>query len=245
MLAFGAVLLAGLLFAGGALAIFLSAPAVPTPSPILGGDASPVSSLPIFIQPTPTPSPTPAPTPFPSGSLLATPLATPSGLIESPPPSVIILPTPTPSVLPTPTRTPRPPTPTPQPTPQPTPINCAPATGTPTKYATLDSQNMSRTVPEARGWCLDGVRITPGQNYGHVKLMLGNRVLFEANCEPGSCVTYEQVWAPDEILIKPGKILTDMFICDGDLVTPDLQPCTELTPTGATIEIGYETVPAP
>ena len=40
LLAFGAVLLAGMLFAVGAVALFLSAPPAPSGTPILGADAS-------------------------------------------------------------------------------------------------------------------------------------------------------------------------------------------------------------
>ena len=65
-LAVGAALIAGLLFVGGAVYVSLLGSLQsnnnPSNSP-LGAIDTPLSSLPIFIQPTPTPTPTPSPSP--------------------------------------------------------------------------------------------------------------------------------------------------------------------------------------
>jgi PKD repeat protein len=63
--AIGAALIAGLLFVGGAIYVSLLGGLQgngPGTSPI-GAIDTPISSLPIFVQPTPTPTPTPSPTP--------------------------------------------------------------------------------------------------------------------------------------------------------------------------------------
>lgn len=244
LLAFAAVLIAGMLFIGGALAIFLSAPrATATPTRVASGE-SPDSTLPVFVQPTPTPSPVPSPSPPPSFLLSPTPGLSP-GLSPSLPPS--FLPTPTMSLVPTPTPTGTPTqTPTTPPTPEPTPSNCSLATGTPLKYVVLNSKQTTRTIPDNKVWCLDGVRIEPGQNYGNVRLTVGNRVLFEANCVPGSCApTYDHVWTPEEVVIRAGRTLVEFFTCADDPLTL-INECTDPNaPAGAVITIGVEVFPAP
>lgn len=65
-LAIGAALIAGLLFVGGAIYVVLlgdlQASNSPGTSPI-GAIDTPLSSLPVFVQPTPTPTPGPTPSP--------------------------------------------------------------------------------------------------------------------------------------------------------------------------------------
>jgi hypothetical protein len=106
-LAIAAALLAGFVFIGGALAIYLSQPAPETTLPPVA-NASGTPTLPPFVQPTASPSPTPIPTPIPtfdfgsftplpSGSLLPSASVTP--LPTAPPPT---------DNNPGPTRTPRP-----------------------------------------------------------------------------------------------------------------------------------------
>lgn len=247
LLAFGAVLLAGLLFVVGAVAILVSAP--PAASPTAVANVSPENSLPIFVQPTATPTVPPTPTEIPSFLGSPSPSLLPSGL-ESPTP---IVPTPTPTTpqvtptpTPTPTRTPTP-TPTAEPTPRPTPANCDLATGTPQKVVVLSSQNDARSVPAGKVWCLTGVSIEPGANYGPVRLFVGNRILAEANCQPGTCnPAYATVWSPDEIVIREGRILGDFFVCDADLATEGIQECAGAgVPEGAFIRVGVEVFPAP
>jgi hypothetical protein len=242
------VLLAGLLFAGGALALFLSAPAGPTATPTFVANASPVSSLPIFIQPTPTPSPTPVPTPFPSGSPLDTPFASPSGLIETPPPSFIV-PTPTPSVLPTPTRTPKPPTPTPSATPtvrpSPTPFDCAAAPGTDMKETVLGYGNPTSKGPLSRTWCVSRITISPWVGYGTTRLLRDGNQVVAFTCAPQTAcqpqVTQDlTVYVPPR-RVKEGSTLTYVFECIDD-TTVDGNQCTDDVEDGATIKIDYEAV---
>ena len=102
-------------------------------------------------------------------------------------------------------------------------------------------------MPDNRVWCLTGAEIRPGENYGPVRLFVGNRILMEANCQPGTCQpSYRQVWTPEEIAIREGRTLGDYFECDADLSTPGMQQCTPgSVPEGAFIEIGIEVFPAP
>ena len=115
ILAVGVLLLAGLIFAGGTLAVFF-APRDPGPTnpAIANPPGATASRLDIFEQGTPTPAPTPTATPwFPSTSptldLLSPTLSL--GVTFAPPTD--------PFATPKPTRTPRPATPTPPPDPQP------------------------------------------------------------------------------------------------------------------------------
>jgi hypothetical protein len=102
-------------------------------------------------------------------------------------------------------------------------------------------------VPAGRVWCLDGVRIEPGQSYGNVRLTVGNRVLFEARCEPGTCApSYDHVWSPDEIVIRATRTLVEYFVCADDPLTPLVNECADPNaPAGAVITIGVEVFPAP
>ncbi len=236
LLAFGAVLLAGLLFAIGAVALFVSSPPAASPTPPRVADATPTSSLDIFVQPTPTPTVPPTPTLLPSFFLSSpSPLDTP-----------VVTPIPTPTLVTTPTPTPTP-TKTPKPTPEPTPANCDLATGTPQRVITLSSERTARTVPANKVWCLTGVSIEPGPNYGPVRLFTGDRILAEANCQPGACEpAYLTLWSPDEIRIREGRTLGDFFVCDANPETPEIEDCaTAGIPEGAFIRIGVEIFPAP
>jgi hypothetical protein len=87
-------------------------------------------------------------------------------------------------------------------------------------------------------------------NYGHVKLMQGSHVLFEADCDPGLCepeYTTGTDWLPpNTIVVRAGKTLSDQFVCDADLITPEIQDCASAgVPEGAFIDIGIEVFPAP
>jgi len=93
-----------------------------TSSPSASPSASAISSLPVFVQDTPTPSPLPTATPSPTPTLLATPTPAQSPTL---PPTVAPTLTPTPSPIQTATPTPTPIatpaiTPSPSPTPAPT-----------------------------------------------------------------------------------------------------------------------------
>ena len=118
ILAVGVLLLAGLIFAGGTLAVLMG-PRADTPSTtdIAGLPGPTFSRLEIFQQETPTPAPTPVVTPgitpwFPSASPSFGLSPSPSFGVTFPPP------TPTPGTVTPPPRTPRP-TPRPTPTPRP------------------------------------------------------------------------------------------------------------------------------
>ena len=177
MVAFGAVLLAGMLFVGGAIALFVAGQPAGTRTPGVAG-ASGTPTLPPFIQDTPTPTVPGLFTPLPSFVVgtptlppLITPLvtltpsptigpatATPTGTATA---TATPTPTPTgqqPTPTPTPTRTPRPPTPTPTVAPTPNPITCDNAEGDPRSTKTLNTANPSTNVPDSRFWCLTGVR---------------------------------------------------------------------------------------
>ncbi len=131
VLVLGVALLAGFLFIGGGAAIYLSTPPQPNNPGNLISDASgsPGSSLPIFVQETPTPEPTPEPTPTeivfsfapdsPTPDLF-TPIPTFGFATPTPAATQQSGPTPTPTrpggPTPTPTDGPsQPPTPTPTP----------------------------------------------------------------------------------------------------------------------------------
>ncbi len=244
MLAFGVVLLAGLLFAGGALALFLSAPAGPSPTPTRVADGTPVSSLPIFVQPTPTPSP--EPTPSPIQSVFFTP--TPSGFIESPPPSIPV-PTPTPTfIFPTPTPTNPPPTSTPTPTPTPTvaPVYCAVvANGSNPKTKTLGYGNATAYGPTPKTWCVHAIIVRPydgnGSNkYGVYRLLRDTRVVAQYHCDPNGTCDAESVIPFDPARRwKSGSTLTYQFSCEDNPATVG-DDCADLFPDGGTIEIDYE-----
>lgn len=256
LVAFGAVLLAGMLFVGGAIALFVAGQRPPPTGTFVAG-ASGTPTLPPFIQDTPTPTVPGSFTPLPS-FFVGTP--TPTALITDlvtpgPSASVVITPTPTPTgtttgvPTPTPTRTPRPPTPTPtttnQPTPTPNAINCDTAEGDPESVKNLGTGNTSITVPNSRFWCLTGVRIETGANYGNVRFMRGSRVLFQVDCEAGSCTEspYEMVWSPDEILARPGQTLHITADCDLVPETPEDESCDSAPPPGLSVQFGVITFP--
>ncbi len=132
---------------------------IDSPSPT----ASPVSSLPVYIQE--TPNPTPPPTPYWTPTTYWTPSPSPT-----PTPSPSPTPAPTPAPTPTPTPTP-PPTPSPTPSPSPTPAptsspssSVAPAP-TPPAYGLiilepLDSAAVTDHVLAIRGLTQPGATIT-------------------------------------------------------------------------------------
>lgn len=240
MLAFGAVLLAGLLFAVGAITLLVSAP--PAASPTAVANASVENSLPIFVQPTPTPTVPPSPTPVPSFS--ASPSLLPSGL-ESPTP---IVPTPTPTTsqaTPTPTPTPtRTPTAPPSPTPTLAPANCAQADGSNMRTIFLGFGNdESRIVP--RAWCIRTVTIRPFLEFGKSRLLVDGRRLAAYTCSPGTCqLENRQDYSPPR-LVTEGSTLQYRFTCADNPFTPEVDECNDGLEGGATIQIDYEPLPGP
>lgn len=226
-------ILVGLSRPGGAPGTFI---ALVTPSPL--------SSLPIFVQPTPTPTPPivtsfpPLPTPFPP---TIAPTDTP---LLSPPPSDQPTPTP-PQPTPTPIHTPRP---TPSPTPTPIALTCASATGTATKQVFFGYGNppKSRTIPT--GWCVDNITIRivtlpPGSTFGTARLLRNGNSFVEYTCAPPTPCGAQQdfPFAPPKLL-KAGTVLTYDFTCTGDVSNPTA--CTD-PGFNATIEIDYEIATAP
>jgi PKD domain len=149
ILAVGVLLLAGLIFAGGTLAVFMR-PGNETPSTNnVAGLPDPTSRLQIFEQETPTPTPSPTPTPtaaitpwFPSGSPPFGSLLPSSGATFPPV-------TPTPGTVPTPRPT-KPPTPRPTATPAPRAKFSASQQGTSTSVA-IDNN----TIGPATDWFWD------------------------------------------------------------------------------------------
>lgn len=249
LLAFAAVLIAGMLFIGGALAIFLSAPrATATPTRVAGGE-SPDSTLPVFVQPTPTPSPFPSPSPLPTFLLSPTPGLSP-GLTPDlspsippsflPTPTVPIVPTPTPTTTPTPTNTP---TPTPTATPTATPVNCAQATGANTQSAFLGIGNDQSRGPLARAWCIHNVIIRPYLEFGTTRLLGDGEKIAGYTCSPGTCeLEHPRPYSPPR-LVPAGTTLTYQFTCADNPATVDVDECNDGIEGGATIEIRYEVVP--
>lgn len=175
ILVVGVLLLAGLIFAGGTIAVFL-APKGPTPTnPGIAFNNATPSQLEIFEQITPTPEPTATPW-FPSFTPGASPtdllsfFPSPSGEITLPPPTIpgAITPRPTRPPTATPTGTPRQ-TPTNEPTPTPTPK--------PPKPNFTDSQQGTSTIVDLQGmatqdvqqwsWTFDVGGPDVGQNVTH------------------------------------------------------------------------------
>jgi len=254
LLAFGAVLLAGMLFAVGAVALFLSAP-TSSASPTSVSNVTPEATLPIFVQPTASPSPEPSPTLAPSvfGSPSLLPSVVPSLPIETP----IIVPTPTPTptrtfVLPTPTpprATPTPPRPTP--TPGATPPNCAAADGSNMKTITLGFGNPPAAV-NPKAWCIHQVIIRPfiasdpnnpatGEP-GRTRLLESGRRLMATTCAPESCNDFVKSY-PEPHFTPAGSTLEYQFTCQDNPNTPETDECTDADAGGATIEIQYEPLP--
>ena len=236
LLAFGAVLLAGMLFAVGAVALFLSAP-TPSATPTAVANVSPEVTLPIFVQPTATPSPEPTLTIAPSafGSLL------PSVPIETP----IVGPTPTPTfVVPTPT----PPGPTP--TAQPTPQSCASADGSNMKTITIGIGNdPSRITP--RAWCIHQVVIRPfiasdpenpatGEP-GRTRLLENGDRIAATTCAPEGCNDFTKPFLPPHFTPAGANLVYEFTCMDNPGTLED--ECTDGVAGGATIEIQYEPVP--
>lgn len=240
-LAIAFVLLAGLMFAGGALAVFVSAPrASGTPSPFSGAIVPPTSSsLPIFVQPTASPSPSPSP------------FLTPSPLVSSFPspflsPSPIILPTASPTSTPRPTNPPTPP-----PTPDATPVNCEVSTS-PDQTAYLGIGNAQSRGPLQRAWCIHRVTVRPFESYGITRLIRGNNELFEARCvpndppePPGPCqAEYVHDFDPPQ-RAGEGSTLRYEFTCIDNWATAEVDECNDGIEDGSTIQIDYETFAGP
>lgn len=247
LLAFGAVLLAGLLFAVGAVALVMSPTADASRTPLLVGAASPTSSLAVFEQETPSPSPSPPLTPPPSFQLF-----TPAPSVSITAPSFSPQSTPTPTEVATPRPTPtRRPTDTPPPTepPTPTPVNCAAADRSDTRTVFLGYGNPQSTGEISRAWCIHRVIIrpyiegadTPSNGWPGRTLLLesGDRVAAHT-CSPTDCSDETFPFNPPH-LTPAGSTLTYQFRCSDNPGTPE-DECVEPIPGGATIEIQYETV---
>jgi zinc-ribbon domain len=234
LLAFGAVLLAGLLFAVGAVALLMSPRAGATSTPFVGA-VVPTSSLAIFEQETPSPSPQASVTPLPSFVLFTQPPA----LSFTPfiPPSAIPG-TPTPTPIPTPTRTPRPPTPVP------TPVNCAGADGSDVRTVFLGFGNAQSIGPITRAWCIHRVTFRPYLNEpGRARLLEnGDRLAADLcaaeECDPENTRTF----SPPH-LTPAGSTLTFEFTCIDNPGTPVIDECTTPPDGGSTVQIDYEVIP--
>jgi hypothetical protein len=240
------VLLAGMLFAVGAVALFLSAPPAPPPTGTnLVADASATSSLGIFIQDTPTPAPPATPTPIPSFFFTPTPLLTLP--IDTP----FLSPTPTfPFVTPTPTatptRTPRP-TPTPTPTPTATPLSCAGVTGE-TRTTVIGYGNNQSIGPTPRAWCIQQVVFRPfiesdpsnpatGEP-GVTRLLENGKKIARDTCSAAECNDTTKSFSPPH-LVPAGSTLLYEFTCIDNPDTPESNECMDPDQGGSTIEIDY------
>jgi hypothetical protein len=237
LLAFGAVLLAGLLFAVGAVALLMS-PSAASRTPQLGAVVSPTSSLAVFEQETPTPSPAPSVTPLPSYIVL-----TPTPGLSFTVPSFSAQPTPTPvqeTPRPTPPRTPRP-TPTETATPQPTPVNCAAANGSNVRSEFLGFGNPQSVGPIPRAWCIHRVIFRPYLNQsGETRLLENDERLAGDSCLAEECDPEKTKAFSPPHLTPAGSTLTYEFTCVDNPGTPN----NECDPVvgGSTIEIQYEVV---
>lgn len=247
-LAIAFVLLAGLLFAGGALAVFVSAPrAADTPTPLSGALVPTAgSTLQIFVQPTPSPSPSPSP--FLSPSPLLTPLLT---FFPSPSlfPSPTIAPTASPTQQPTQRPTPRPtrpPTPTPDPTPDATPVNCAAADGSKMRTVVLGFGNPESTGPISRTWCIHQVIFRPYLNEpGETRLLENDRRIAGDTCAAEECDPEKMKSFSPPHLTPAGSTLTYEFTCVDNKGTPENNECTDPIVGGSTIQIDYEAFKGP
>lgn len=244
LLAFGAVLLAGLLFAVGAVALVMSPAADASRTPINAGAVDPTSSLPIFVQDTPTPAPLPSFTPLPSYALFtptpAISIVPPS--FPSAPPSSVTPPTPTPTVRSTPR-------PTPTATAQPTPVNCASANGSDTRTVVIGYGNPSSIGPLTRAWCIHRAIIRPYIDNGadtsstglpgETRLKENGHSIMSDTCAADECNDKTKTFTPPH-LTPEGATLVYEFTCIDNPGTPEIDECT--IAGGATIEIQYEVV---
>jgi hypothetical protein len=231
LLAFGAVLLAGLLFAVGAIALLMSPRAEATRTPISGA-LGPTSSLAIFEQE--TPSPQPRVTALPS-FMLFTP--TPS----LPFPSPLIPPSVTPTGTPASTR---------QPTPTPA-VNCAAANGSNIQTRILGYGNAQSTGSIERAWCIHAVIFRPfvdaefeGPNTGEpgvTRLFEDGRRIASDTCSADECNDKTERFSPPH-LTPAGSTLRYEFTCIDNPGTADVDECTDEYRGGSTIEIQYEPI---
>ena len=265
-LAFGAVLVAGLLFAAGAMAIFLGSPRVSsTPTAI----ANATESLDVFTpEATPTESPsaptTPAPSPTfqlstPDGSgspnASSSPIDLPSSSASVPtatvvPPTATRQPTQRPTRPPTqrPTNTPtqRPtdtPTPTPTPPPTATPTNptasCAGTSGE-TRSVFLGTGNSTSTGPIPRAWCIQSVTFRPYLSEpGRTRLLVGGDRIAQDTCAAEECdAEFTRSFSPPR-LATAGSTLAWEFVCQDNPGTPENNECTDASQGGSTIEVRF------
>jgi len=236
-----------MLFAVGAVALFLSAPSAPVVTPGQIADASPTSTLPAFIQDTPTPAPPATPTPVPSFFFTPTPLLTLP--IDTP----LLSPTPTfPFITPTPTvppsRTPRPPTPTPTATPTSTPQPaCATASGGETKSIIIGFGNPETHGPLNKTWCIHTVIFRPyGPSYpepGTTRLLVDGRKIATDHCTAEECNPEQARTFALPRTAPTGSTLQYQFTCEDNPGTPDVNECTDDSVGGSTIEIQYTVLP--
>jgi hypothetical protein len=252
LLAFGAVLMAGLLFAVGAVALLAGAPPPPAGTDVAGGPTDPSSTLPPFVQPTPdpTPSPTPEITPIPTSFFQTpTPFTTPGPPTPTPIPTVG---PPTPRPTATTPATPRPPTPTPTPTATPPSINCAEVTGEiQTRF--LGYGNDATFGPIQRAWCIQDVTFHPfiesdpdntttGEP-GRTRLFVNNRRIASDTCSAEECNDETLITAPARKLAVVGSTLRYDFRCIDNPNTTEVNECEDEDEGGSVIEIRYIIVP--
>ena len=181
---------------------------------------SPLSSLPIFVQPTPTATAGPSQPPesfpglpTPTASQIVVPTDTPFG---TPPPSGIPTPTPTNNPTPTPTKKPTPPpTPTPPPSSPPPVLTCAAATGTPTGNVVIGYQK--KTPKFSNGWCIDRVdfEFVTGSSFGSVDFVLNGKDVASFTCSyPTACPGPQpHAFVPPK-LAKSGAELNYATVCE-------------------------------
>jgi hypothetical protein len=208
---------------------------------------TPVSSLPVFTQPTPIPTAAPSPPPFVSFPPLPTPgpVETPSDSPGLTPFPTDLVPTPTPTVPPVtlpPSKTPKPPSPTPPPpTPTPPPAaNCSNATGTPTNHVTLSSEGKKNQRVLA-SWCVDRVEIHIlfGSTYGDVALSRDSTPIYAVNCEYPGCTADNTKTFGSPKLWPTGSVARGTFTCTGDPNT-ETDECADPAAFKATIDIWFE-----
>lgn len=219
VLGLAVLVLAGIVLGGGAIVLLGSSPRA-TPTHVATG---------------PTPSDQPSTTPTQSAGL------TP-GMTLPPTPTLIAT---APSTLaPTPTPSPAA-TPTPEPSPVATPIDCAVASqGANVKEWQLGlGHDTARLLQKT--WCIRNVTIDSWSGWGEARLMLNNKVVFQASCLPTGCATAAQDFVPP-YQANRGKTLRYLFTCYDDPATPDpINECTDATPDGAVITIQYEAFVGP
>ncbi len=202
----------------------------PGPTLIANATGTPVSSLPIFVQPTASPSPA---TPTPPQSFPSLPTPPPSVLPTDTP---LFTPPPSESPTPTPTATPTK-KPTPPPTPTPVALTCAHATGTPTGQAVIGFGN--KTPKSSKGWCIDEVdfQFVTGSSYGTVNFLFNGKNFGSYTCAfPTPCPDPHVELFPQPKLAKVGASLDESTSCEQ--VTGN--DCTAPDAVKATITIKYE-----